>query len=73
MLKERQQNCAKRTGLSEVKMGADGENWLALAKQPAPIEEGIEEIRDELEHLADELGGEYDGWGAAVKDEFNAQ
>jgi hypothetical protein len=50
----------------EVKMGADGENWLALAKQPAPIEEDIGGIRDELEELADRLGGEYDGWGAAV-------
>jgi Regulator of ribonuclease activity B len=57
----------------EVRMGADGENWLALAKQPAPIEEDIEEVRNELEHLADELGGEYDGWGAAVKDKPNLQ
>jgi hypothetical protein len=50
----------------EVKKGGDGENWLTLAKQPAPIEEDIEEIREELERLADDLGGEYDGWGAAV-------
>jgi hypothetical protein len=50
----------------EVRKGADGENWLTLAKQPAPIEEDIEEIREELERLADDLGGEYDGWGAAV-------
>lgn len=50
----------------EVKKGADGESWLALAKQPAPIEDDIEDVRDELESLAEELGGEYDGWGAAV-------
>jgi hypothetical protein len=57
----------------EVKRGADGESWLTLARQPAPIEEDIEEIRDELERLAGELGGEYDGWGAAVKDDSNVQ
>ena len=57
----------KATGWSvAVRMGADGENWLTLAKQPAPIEDDIESVRDELERLADELGGEYDGWGAAV-------
>lgn len=50
----------------EVKMGADEKNWLVLAKQPAPIEEDVEEIRDELERLAKEFHGEYDGWGAAV-------
>jgi Regulator of ribonuclease activity B len=49
----------------EVRMGPGGENWLALAKQPAPIAEPIEEVRYELEELADELGGQYDGWGAA--------
>jgi hypothetical protein len=50
----------------EVRKGGDGESWLTLAKQPAPIEEDIGEIREELERLADDLGGEYDGWGAAV-------
>ena len=50
----------------EVKKGADGENWLALAQQPAPIEQDIEEIRDELEELAGKLHGEYDGWDVAV-------
>jgi len=57
----------------EVKKGADGENWLTLAKQPAPIEDDIEEIRDKLERLAEELSGEYDGWGARVKDEPSVQ
>lgn len=50
----------------EVRMGADAENWLALAKQLAPIHEEIGDVRDELEDLADELHGEYDGWGAPV-------
>lgn len=50
----------------ELRMGADGKNWLVLAKQPAPIEESIGDIRDKLEDLAEELGGEYDGWGSAV-------
>lgn len=50
----------------EVKIGADGKNWLVLAKQPAPIKENIEEVRDELERLAKDFSGEYDGWGAAV-------
>lgn len=50
----------------EFKMGADGKNWLVLAKQPVPIEEDIGDIRDELERLAEEFHGEYDGWGASV-------
>ncbi len=68
--KTRAKEAAKRLEakgwLVEVRKGADGENWLVLAKQPAPICEDIEEIREELERLADELNGEYDGWGAAV-------
>lgn len=50
----------------EVRMGADGENWLVLARQPAPISRAIDEIREELERLAENLHGEYDGWGAGV-------
>ena len=48
-----------------MRIGGD-ETWLALAKQPAPIEDDIEDVRRELEQLAAELGGEYDGWGAEV-------
>lgn len=51
----------------EVRKGGGGEDWLTLAKQPAPIEDAIEDIRDELEDLAEELGGEYDRWGASVE------
>jgi hypothetical protein len=50
----------------ELRMGADEKNWLVLAKQPAPIDESIGDIRDKLENLAEEMGGEYDGWGTAV-------
>ena len=49
----------------EVKLGADHKSWLVLAKQPAPIDD-IGAIRDELERFADDLGGDYDGWGAGV-------
>ncbi len=51
----------------EVRKGADGKNWLALARQPAPIED-IEETGEELETLARDFDGEYDGWGAAVSE-----
>ena len=47
----------------EVRMGADGENWLALGRTSAPTGEGIGAVRDELEKLARGLEGEYDGWG----------
>lgn len=57
----------------EVAKGADGKSWLALAKQPAPIDDDNEDIREELERLADDLGGEYDGWGAALKSEPDIQ
>jgi hypothetical protein len=50
----------------DVKMGGDGKSWLLLAKQPAPIDRHIADVRDEMEHLAAEFHGEYDGWGAAV-------
>jgi hypothetical protein len=50
----------------EIRMGADGENWLVLAKQPASISAGIEKTREELERLAKDFHGEYDGWGAVV-------
>lgn len=46
---------------------ADGENWLVLASHIAvPTEERIGAIRADLEKLADEHGGEYDGWEAEV-------
>jgi len=51
----------------EVRRGADGTSWLALAKQKAPESaDQMEGLREELESLAEKLGGEYDGWEAAV-------
>jgi hypothetical protein len=51
----------------EVRKGADGENWLALAtKAPPKNGEQMDELRDEMEALAAQFGGEYDGWEAAI-------
>lgn len=51
----------------EVRKSADGENWLVLAKglQPRAKEE-TEKLRNDMESLAIEHSGEYDGWEAAV-------
>jgi hypothetical protein len=52
----------------DVRMGADGENWLALAtKGPLPAGEEMEGLRDKMEALAAELNGEYDGWEIALE------
>ncbi|MGA9043134.1 MAG: ribonuclease E inhibitor RraB [Terriglobales bacterium] len=51
----------------EVRKGADGETWLALAtKAPPRTVEQMDELRDEMEALAAQFGGEYDGWEAAI-------
>lgn len=51
----------------EVKLGADGENWLALVKHEAPQKaEEMDNLRNEMEALASQLDGEYDGWELAV-------
>lgn len=50
--------------------GADGENWLALARRvPPATKEEMEKLRNELEVLAAEFNGNYDGWEFAVKAE----
>ncbi len=52
----------------EVRKGSDGKNWLALAaKAPPKTGEQMDELRDEMEALAVQFGGEYDGWEAAVE------
>jgi hypothetical protein len=52
----------------EVLKGADGESWLALAKKAAPqTGEEMDELRDQMEALAAQFNGEYDGWEAAVE------
>jgi hypothetical protein len=53
--------------LVEVRRGAGGEDWLALAtRDPPGSGEEMEQLRDEIEALAGELHGEYDGWELAV-------
>jgi hypothetical protein len=57
----------------EVRKGADGDNWLALAtKAPPKTGDEMDELRVEMEALAAQFGGEYDGWEAAV-DSLGAQ
>jgi hypothetical protein len=51
----------------EVRKGANGEDWLALAtKAPPKTGEQMDELRDEMEALAAQFDGEYDGWEAAI-------
>jgi len=51
----------------ETKLGADGENWLTLVKQPQPPDAAeMEKVREEMEALASQLHGEYDGWELAI-------
>jgi hypothetical protein len=61
----------ERLGLAgftvEVRLGAGGEKWLALASIPSPdTEAATEKLRDDLEALARELGGECSGFDLAV-------
>lgn len=51
----------------QVRKGASGEDWLTLAtKAPPKTGEQMDELRDEMEALAAQFGGEYDGWEAAI-------
>ena len=47
----------------QVTRGVEEENWLVFATQPSPIEDELEKLWYELTHLAEELNGEYDGYG----------
>jgi hypothetical protein len=50
---------------TEERLGADGINWLVLARHEiVPSEEAIARIRQVMEDLAGRYGGEYDGWEA---------
>ncbi|HEX7264998.1 MAG TPA: ribonuclease E inhibitor RraB [Candidatus Dormibacteraeota bacterium] len=50
-----------------VRPAATGSNWLALAGVDiVPSPQNIELVRERFEALAARLGGEYDGWEAAV-------
>ena len=51
----------------EVRHAATGPLWLTLAKiDLVPSAENIAMIRQRFETLASQLGGDYDGWEAAV-------
>jgi hypothetical protein len=51
----------------EVRKGAEGKSWLALAKGARPKAKGeMGALRNEMESLAAQYGGEYDGWEAAI-------
>ena len=52
---------------AEVRTAAKGRSWLALAKiNMVPSTENIALLRGRFETLASRLGGDYDGWEAAV-------
>jgi hypothetical protein len=50
-----------------VRRAATGANWLTKANRDmVPSADNIAQMRALFERLANELGGEYDGWEAAV-------
>ncbi len=52
----------------EVRRSADGKNSLVLASRTPPkTGEQIADVRDEMEAIAEELEGEYDGWELSVE------
>lgn len=52
---------------TQERPGADGINWLVLAKHNiVPSEPKIVAARELMEGLTAPLGGEYDGWEADV-------
>lgn len=51
----------------EVRPAAKGPTWLVLAKITAPpAEANVEAESERFQALAERLGGEFDGWEAAV-------
>src|SRR5438128_2111977 len=52
----------------EVRRSADGKNSLVLASRTPPkTGEQIADVRAEMEAIAEELEGEYDGWELSVE------
>ena len=60
-------NCATEAFSVEVRRGADGKHLLVLASGAPPKTEQIADNRDEMDALAAELNGEYDGWELSVE------
>jgi hypothetical protein len=53
---------------TEVRLGADGSNWLVLARhEGVPSEALMSSTRRFMEALVGDVGGEYDGWEAEVR------
>jgi Regulator of ribonuclease activity B len=46
----------------EVRQAAQGADWLVLLSSPWTTEESLSRTRNELENLAVQFDGEYDGW-----------
>ena len=52
---------------TEERLGADGTNWLVLARHEiVPSEEVLATTRAIMQALVEHRGGEYDGWEAEV-------
>src|SRR5438309_305325 len=52
---------------TEDRLGADGVNWLVLARhEVVPTPELLTTTRKQMETLAANVDGEYDGWEAEV-------
>jgi hypothetical protein len=52
---------------TEERLGADGVNWLVLARhEVVPTEELVASMRRSMETLIAKFGGEYDGWEADI-------
>jgi hypothetical protein len=52
----------------EIRLGADGVNWLVLARHfMIPSETAMASSRRLMETLLQEFRGEYDGWEAEVR------
>lgn len=52
---------------TEQRLGADGVNWLVLARHEiVPTEASVLATRQTMEALVGPCGGEYDGWEAEV-------
>jgi Regulator of ribonuclease activity B len=54
--------------MTDERLGADGKNWLVLARHQAVLlEASIEPARQAIEKVTLGCEGEYDGWEAEVE------
>ena len=55
---------ARGWALESVSLNAEVQKWQLQVRQPGPIEspQELKDLQAELDLLADELHGEYDGW-----------